>query len=71
MKAKISLLDSVGFIKETKEFEIPLMSPIKRTYKNGLPQEPMKKNRFILEIEGHKYLLLEDGIIIETENNNI
>ena len=71
MKAKISLLDSVGFIIESEEFEIPLMNPIKRTYKNGLPQEPMKKNRFLLEIEGHKYLVLEDGIIIETEKENM
>jgi hypothetical protein len=68
MRAKISKLGPVGDIIEEKKFNIPFIK--KQEY--GLCKlpdgtvvktEPMRKCRYLLEINGYKYLLHPSGYI--------
>jgi len=58
MKAKISKVGPVGDINESKEFYIPLIK-----FKDGtkIKGEPMKQDRYLLEIGEFKYWLLTTG----------
>lgn len=69
MKVKISKVGPVGDINESKEFYIPLIKKnrIQRIkLKDGtvIKGEPMKQDRYLLEIGEYKYWVLRTGEII-------
>jgi|Laugrespbdmm15sd_2_1035082.scaffolds.fasta_scaffold00393_7 hypothetical protein len=68
MKAKISKLDPLGTIEESKEFYIPLIKKNKIQWiklKDGtkIKGEPMKQSRYLLEIGEFKYFVRRNGEI--------
>lgn len=69
MKVKISKVGPVGDINESKEFYIPLIKKNKIQLiklKDGtvIKGEPMKQDRYLLEIGEYKYWVLRTGEII-------
>jgi hypothetical protein len=69
MKAKISKVGPVGDITESKEFYIPFVKKNKIQLiklKDGtvVKGEPMKVDRYLLEIGEHQYWLLKSGELI-------
>ena len=74
MKAKISKLDPVGTVEESKEFYIPLIKKNKIQWiklKDGtkIKSEPMKQSRYLLEIGEFKYWLRKNGEIELIDDN--
>ena len=68
MKAKISRLNPVGDIEESKEFYFPLIKKNKIEwikFKDGtkIKGEPRKQNRYLLEIGDFRYFVLKNGEI--------
>jgi len=68
MKCKISKVGPVGDINDTKEFFIPLIKKNKIQLiklKDGtvVKGEPMKQDRYLLEIGEFKYWLFRNGEI--------
>ena len=68
MKAKISKLNPVGFVEESKEFYIPLIKKnkiqlIKLNDGTTIKSEPRKKSRYVLEIGEFKYWVRKNGEI--------
>lgn len=69
MKAKISKVNPVGDITQTKEFYIPLIKKneiqlIKLKDGSKIRGVPMKQERYLLEIGDHKYWVLRSGELI-------
>jgi hypothetical protein len=68
MKAKISKVSPVGEVNETKTFYIPhIKKSIKQKIKlkdgSTIYGEPMKVNRYLLEIGNYKYWIRRTGEI--------
>jgi hypothetical protein len=68
MEAKISKLDPVGTVEESKEFYIPIIKKNKTQWiklKDGtkIKGEPMKQSRYLLEIGEFKYWVRKSGEI--------
>jgi hypothetical protein len=58
MIATICKVDPTGNIKETKEFEIPLIS-------DKLSLRTEASTRFIIKIKNHNYWVKKDGQLVE------
>ena len=64
MKAKISKIDPIGNIVESKEFQIPFMKKDDIPLETIINYEPMCQNKYLLEIGEYKYWLLRTGELI-------
>ena len=64
MKAKISKIDPIGNIVESKEFHIPFIKKDETPLDAIINYEPMCQNKYLLEIGEYKYWLSRAGELI-------
>ena len=61
MEIKVMQVNPVGYIEKEEIIELTFVEPVKRELINGIFHEPMKKERFVLEIGDFTYDINRDN----------